>query len=69
MCHAKMPELIEVLFGGWLRWDHVLDGGHDPTVEGIIQFLIMLCVKRHYMSLDMFSMADVAHMIETLCTA
>ena len=29
----------------------------------------LLCVKHHYMSLDMFSMTDVADMIETLCTA
>ena len=29
----------------------------------------LLCVQHHYTSLDMFSMADVADMIETLCTA
>jgi len=28
----------------------------------------LLCVQHHYMNLDMFSMADVADMIETLCT-
>ena len=29
----------------------------------------LLCVKHHHMSLDTFSMTDVADMIETLCTA
>ena len=29
----------------------------------------LLYVQHHYMSLDTFSMADVADMIETLCTA
>jgi len=28
----------------------------------------LLCVQHHYMNLDMFSMADVAEIIETLCT-
>jgi len=27
----------------------------------------LLCVQRHYMNLDTYSMADVADMIETLC--
>jgi len=29
----------------------------------------LLCVQHHYMSLDTLNMADVADMIETLCTA
>jgi len=29
----------------------------------------LLCVQHHYISLNTFSMADVADMIETLCTA
>jgi len=29
---------------------------------------VLLCVKHHYISLNTFSMADVADMIETLCT-
>ena len=28
----------------------------------------LLCVQHHYMNLETFSMADVAVMIETLCT-
>jgi len=28
----------------------------------------LLCFQHHYMNLDMFSMADVAEIIETLCT-
>jgi len=49
----------------WVRTEAQLSN----TDRGMLRVISeLLCVQHHYMNLDMFSMADVAEIIETLCT-
>ena len=49
----------------WVRAEAQLSNTDRDMLRVISE---LLCVQHHYMNLDMFSMADVAEIIETLCT-
>jgi len=49
----------------WIRAEAQLSNTDRDMLRVISK---LLCVQHHYMNLDMFSMADVAEIIETLCT-
>jgi len=49
----------------WIRAEAHLSNTDRDMLRVISE---LLCVQHHYMYLDMFSMADVAEIIETLCT-
>ena len=49
----------------WIRAEAQLS---DTDIDKLKVISELLCVQHHYMNLETFSMADVAVMIETLCT-
>jgi len=49
----------------WIRAEAQLSNTDCDMLRVISE---LLCVQHHYMNSDMFSMADVAEIIETLCT-
>jgi len=49
----------------WIRAEAQLSDTDDDKLRVISE---LLSVQYHYMNLDTFSMADVADVIETLCT-